>query len=204
MNFLAHIYLSGENELIKVGNFIGDWVKGNDYKKFPEDIQKGILLHRSIDYYTDNHPMVRFSKNRFVGNYHKYAGIIIDVCYDHYLAKDWDTFSTVPLYEFNNSMKDSLLKYIHCFPADLQDFIPKFMNFGWMDLYASVDGIEKVLRGMVKHTSLPDKTDEAICIFKDHYSDFRMEFYDYFPQLIDFIEEKFQIPINNSINRSKL
>jgi acyl carrier protein phosphodiesterase len=204
MNFLAHIYLSGENELFKIGNFIGDWVKGNEYKKFPEDIQKGILLHRSIDYYTDNHPVVRSSKNRFIEHYHKYAGIIIDVCYDHYLAKDWDTFSSIPLYEFNNSMKNSLLEYIHCFPADLQDFIPKFMNFGWMDLYASVDGIEKVLRGMVKHTSLPDKTDEAIRIFKDNYSDFRMEFYDYFPQLIDYIEEKFQIPINSSINRGKL
>jgi acyl carrier protein phosphodiesterase len=184
--------------MIKVGNFIADWIKGNEYKKFPAEIQKGILLHRSIDYFTDNHPIVKKSKNRFAEKYHKYAGILIDISYDHYLAKDWDTFSTIPLIDFNAQVKEILKIHMHLFPADLQDFIPKFMNFGWMDLYVSLDGIEKVLRGMVKHTTLPDKTDDAMEIFKLYYDEFRMEFYDYFPLLIDHIEENFQISIHNA------
>lgn len=195
MNFLAHIYLSGENEQVKIGNFIADWIKGNEYKKYPENIQKGILLHRSIDFYTDNHPTVKKSKSRFSEKYHKYAGIIIDICYDHYLAKEWDTFCSVPLKEFNLRIKNSLMNYMHYFPADLQDFIPKFMNFGWMDLYVSVDGIEKVLNGMARHTSLPDRTSDAIQIFNEHYDIIRNEFYDYFPQLIKYIEEEFQISL---------
>jgi acyl carrier protein phosphodiesterase len=198
MNFLAHIYLSGENEQIRIGNFIADWIKGSEFKKFPEDIQKGILIHRSIDSYTDSHPTVRKSKNRFSEKYHKYAGVLIDVFYDHFLAMDWDTFSPVPLQDYNNRVKASLLKEIQCFPADLQDFIPKFMNFGWMDLYVSIDGIDKVLRGMVSNTSLPDKTDDAIRIFRENYSDFRLEFYDYFPQLMHYVEEKFQITVHSA------
>jgi acyl carrier protein phosphodiesterase len=203
MNFLAHIYLSGDQEPIRIGNFIADWIKGNEYRKFPADIQKGILMHRSIDYYTDNHPTVKKSKNRFSEKYHKYAGIIIDICYDHYLAKDWNTFCNIPLTVFNMQVKDSLMAHMHHFPPDLQEFIPKFMNFGWMDLYVSVDGIEKVLRGMAKHTSLPDKTDDAIKIFVDCYDEFREEFYDYFPQLIDYIEEKFEVSIHNASYRGK-
>jgi acyl carrier protein phosphodiesterase len=196
MNFLAHIYLSGNDEMVKVGNFIADWIKGADYKKFPAGIQKGIMMHRSIDTYTDKHPIIRKSKSRFTVEYHKYSGIIIDICYDHFLAKDWDSFCPIPLEEFNNKAKESLNKYINHFPVDLQEFIPKFMNFGWMDLYVSIDGIEKVLRGMVKNTSLPDKTDDAIRIINEYYNDFQTEFYNYFPQLVKYIEGNYHFTID--------
>ena len=181
MNFLAHLYLSGDNKQIRVGNFVGDWIKGNDYKKYPPDIQKGILLHRSIDYYTDSHPIVKQSKSRFNEKYHKYSGIIIDICYDHFLAKNWDSFSSVPLEEFTNSVKEDLYDNMHIFPEDLQEFIPRFMNHGWLESYNTIIGIEKVLEGMAKHTSLPDKTDDAILIFENDYEKFKSEFYEYFP-----------------------
>ncbi len=86
MNFLAHIYLSGDNDEIKLGNFIGDYIKGNAYNKYPPLIRKGILLHRKIDYFTDSHPIVRNHKSFFYDKYHKYAGIIIDIIYDHFLS----------------------------------------------------------------------------------------------------------------------
>jgi acyl carrier protein phosphodiesterase len=196
MNFLAHLYLSGDNELVRVGNFVGDWIKGNEYKKYPADIQKGIQLHRSIDFYTDNHPIVKQSKSRFSEKYHKYAGIIIDICYDHFLAKNWDAFSTITLPEFTKAVKMSLYANMHYFPKDLQEFIPRFMNHGWLESYNTILGIEKVLEGMAKHTSLPDKTDDAILIFERDYEKFKEEFYEYFPQLSNHIETKFQIPLN--------
>jgi acyl carrier protein phosphodiesterase len=199
MNFLAHTYLSGDNSLIRIGNFMGDWIKGNEYKKFPPDIQKGILLHRSIDFYTDNHPVVRKSKNRFSEKYHKYAGILIDICYDHYLASEWDSFSSIPYTEYIVQLKNSLIQDMEYFSEEVQLFIPRFMERGWMNLYPTVNGIEQVLAGMVKHTSLPDKTYEAIQIFETYYNDFRQEFYVYFPQLIDYIEAQFQISIKHQI-----
>jgi len=195
MNFLAHIYLSGENDQVKVGNFIGDWIKGNDHQKYPTDIQKGILLHRSIDSFTDNHPIVKKSKNRLNEKYHKYSGIIIDIFYDHYLAHNWKVFSEIELVDFTRNLNSCLISNMEFLPMDIQEFIPRFMKRHWIESYASLEGIERVLEGMSKHTSLPDKTVYAIEILKNEYEDLKTEFFDFFPQLVAHVEEKFQVGI---------
>ena len=87
MNYLAHIHLSGDDELVTIGNFIADGIKGKNYKKFPKAIQTGILLHRKIDSFTDTHPIVRTSTSRLHENYGHYSGVIVDILYDHFLAK---------------------------------------------------------------------------------------------------------------------
>jgi len=97
MNFLAHIYLSGDNKDITIGNFIADGIRGNDYKKLPKDIQTGILLHRRIDTFTDAHKIVRQSTKRLHKNYSHYSGVIVDILYDHFLAKNWKKYSDIPL-----------------------------------------------------------------------------------------------------------
>ena len=197
MNFLAHIYLSGENDQVKVGNFIGDWIKGNDHKKYPADIQKGILVHRSIDSFTDNHPIVRKSKSRLNDKYHKYSGIIIDIFYDHFLAHNWNVFSDIELVDFTRNLNTCLISNMEFLPEDIQEFIPRFMKRRWIESYATLKGIENVLEGMSKHTSLPDKTADAIDILKKDYEEFRTEFFDYFPQLVAHVEDKFQIAIKH-------
>jgi acyl carrier protein phosphodiesterase len=197
MNFLAHIYLSGENDQVKVGNFIGDWIKGNEHKKYPADIQKGILLHRSIDSFTDNHAIVKKSKNRLNDKYHKYSGIIIDIFYDHFLAHNWKVFSDVELVDFTRNLNNCLVSYMSFLPPDIQEFIPKFMKRRWIESYATLEGIEHVLEGMSKHTSLPDKTIDAIDILKREYEELKTEFFDYFPQLVAHVEENFQIAIKH-------
>lgn len=88
MNFLAHIYLSGNNDLIKIGNFMADGIRGNDYNQFPNEIKKGILLHRQIDTFTDSHAIYRKSKHRLHEKYGHYSGVIMDILYDHFLAKN--------------------------------------------------------------------------------------------------------------------
>ena len=93
MNVLAHIYLSGDSDKIIIGNYIGDYVKGRDYLKYPDLIRKGIIIHRHIDGFTDRHPVVHRSKIFFTRKYHKYAGVITDIIYDHFLTKEWDFFS---------------------------------------------------------------------------------------------------------------
>ena len=195
MNFLAHIYLSGTNEQIILGNFIRDWIKGSDYKKYPADIQKGMLLHRTIDFYTDSHSIVRSSKSRLSTDYRKYSGIIIDIFYDHFLASNWHDYSAVPLTEFCEKINLILLAQMHFLPQNMQDFVPGFMKGRWLETYASIDGIEQVLNGMVKNTSLPDKTDYAMDILNKHYKEFGDEFYEYFPQLINHVSQAFDITI---------
>lgn len=195
MNFLAHVYLSGDNDEIKVGNFVADWIKGSDFKKYPDNIQKGILLHRSIDSFTDNHPTIKKSKGRLANDYGKYAGIIIDIFYDHFLAGNWNTFSKVPLELFAQNLYRILENYIHCFPLEIREFIPRFMQRRWLESYATIEGIQNVLTGMSRHTSLPDHTEAAINILREQYEGFREEFFDYFPQLTAYVEEQFEIKL---------
>lgn len=92
MNVLAHIYLSGDSEKVIIGNYIGDYVKGRDYLNYPEQIRKGIIIHRHIDDFTDRHPVVHRSKIFFTRKYHKYSGVVTDIIYDHFLTKEWDFF----------------------------------------------------------------------------------------------------------------
>src|SRR5690554_6869802 len=100
MNFLAHIYLSGNDEEVILGNFIADGIKGKTYENYPKGIQTGILLHRGIDTFTDAHPIVRQSTKRLHKNFGHFSGVIVDVFYDHFLAKNWKTYSNEPLEEY--------------------------------------------------------------------------------------------------------
>lgn len=195
MNFLAHVYLSGENDEIRVGNFVADWIKGSDYKKYSPDISKGILLHRSIDTYTDSHPITRKSKGKLAHDYGKYAGIIIDIFYDHFLARDWEKYCKTPLNEYSTNLYQVLEQYMDIFPDEIRDFIPRFIRHRWLEIYASTEGIGRVLKGMSRHTSLPDHTEVAIQILHRYYEDFNGEFQEYFPGLIAYVEEEFHVGI---------
>lgn len=188
MNFLAHLYLSGDSDEIAVGNFISDYVKGQEYKSYPPQIQKGILLHRKIDGFTDSHPIVRQSKAYFAPRYHKYAGVIVDVLYDHFLATEWNKFSD---YEFDAFVLDvhNLLKnnseYI---PEGVKRFLPYFIRNNWLISYKQLEGLESVFIGMPKGTSLPDESAFAMKVIRDKYKYLRRDFLEFFPQIKIYVE----------------
>ena len=109
MNFLAHAHLSGENDEILFGNFIADAVKGKQMEKYETDVQAGIRLHRQIDTFTDNHAVVRRSVNRVRSEYGRYSGVVMDIYYDHFLAKDWNQ-STIKERKQEIKVIDKILK----------------------------------------------------------------------------------------------
>jgi acyl carrier protein phosphodiesterase len=199
MNFLAHIYLSGNNDEIMVGNFIGDWVKGQDFLKYPENIKKGIILHRDIDTFTDKHPVVKRSKSLFNEKYHKYSGIIVDIFYDHYLSKYWRHYSSIPLVKYIEEKQDILTRYFDQLPASGKDILPKFIKHRWLNSYDTIGGMEKVLRGMTKNTSLPDGTDFAIGVLEKNYEVLKNDFIEFFPQIIQHVEAKHLILVTDKI-----
>ena len=198
MNYLAHMYLSGENDEIKVGNFLGDWVKGSDYLKYSENIRTGIMLHRNIDSFTDRHPIVNQSAFRFKLRYARYSGVVIDILYDHFLANSWKDFSNVPLREYVSRLNNIMFNNLELLPARLQAYLPEFMKEKWMERYATLEGVREVLEAMSKRTSLPSETEYAISIIESYYSEFRHEFFDFFGQIIEFVEDKFLIKIFRS------
>jgi len=195
MNFLAHLYLSGESDEVKIGNFIGDWVKGHDYIHFPETIKKGILLHREIDFFTDNHIIVKKSKANFYNMYHKYSGIIVDIFYDHYLAKNWSHYSNEPLNEFLGSFYKNLLANYDILPEKLQNFIPGFIKRGWMSKYEEIEGIQSVLNAMAANSHLPDNISMASDILVNRYDVLEDEFTRFFAELMEFVSDKYKISI---------
>jgi acyl carrier protein phosphodiesterase len=162
MNFLAHLYLSGNNEEIIVGNFIGDYVKGSDYMNYPENIKKGLLLHRHIDSFTDCHPVTRKSKQHVESQYRKYAGIVIDIFYDFLLASEWERYSNISLEDFVENTFSILKKYYDVFPQGIKNWFPNFIRNNWLMSYSYERGVEMVLHRMASRTSLPEFTDFAM------------------------------------------
>jgi acyl carrier protein phosphodiesterase len=195
VNFLAHTYLSGCNEEIIVGNFMGDYVKGKNYNMFPDLVRKGILIHRDIDTFTDMHPITRKSKLRISPRYHKYAGIIIDIFYDHFLASLWDDFSSLPLQDFVNRTYDLLKRNYKVLPDAIKMWFPTFLENNWMMAYQSVEGIELVLERMAANTSLPNHAGYAVEVLSERYDSFKNDFLEFFPLIIEFLEEKYEIEI---------
>ena len=200
MNYLAHTYLSGDNDNIKVGNFLGDWVKGSDYLKYAEEIRTGIMLHRNIDLFTDKHPIVHLSASRFQSRFARYSGVVIDILYDHYLANNWQDFSDIPLRICVNRLHNLMLNHFEILPPRLQSFLPGYMNERWIERYATLDGIRDVLDIMSKRTSLPNETEFAISVMEAYYNDFRHEFYNFFSQIIEFVENNYMISIHRPNN----
>jgi acyl carrier protein phosphodiesterase len=196
LNFLAHTYLSGCNEEIIVGNFMGDYVKGKNYNRFPELVRKGILIHRDIDTYTDMHPITRRSKLRISPRYHKYAGIIIDIFYDHFLASLWNDFSSLPLQDFVSRTYDLLKRNYKVLPEAVKRWFPTFLENNWMMAYQTVEGIELVLERMAANTSLPNHAGYAVEVLSERYDSFKNDFLEFFPSIIEFLEEKYKIEIS--------
>ncbi len=190
MNFLAHIYLSGKDEDLTVGNFIADSIKGRKYLDYPSGIQKGILLHRAIDSYTDSHPVVRKSSGRLYKNYSHYSPVIVDIFYDHFLASNWEQYSDRPLEEFVADFYLLLKKKYSILPQAVQQFFPYMVADNWLLSYASIEGIQRILYQMNQRTKGRSKMDEAVKDLKEHFSEFETDFRTFFPDLQEFSKQK--------------
>lgn len=190
MNYLAHIYLSGDDPLITIGNFIADGIKGKSYNKYPKDIQIGILLHRHIDSYTDAHKRVRLSTKRLHEKYGHYSGIIVDILYDHFLAKNWKNYSDIPLSVFVESFYDSLEAHFDILPSRIQKMMPFMLADNWLLSYASINGISKILDGMNRRTKNRSGMNKAVIELETFYNEFESEFTLFFDELRAFSKEK--------------
>lgn len=176
MNFLAHIYLSGENDLIKIGNFMADGIRGKQFEHFPEDVQKGIVLHRFIDTYTDSHDVFRQSTKRLHDRYHHYAGVIVDILYDHFLAKNWEKYSDEKLDLFVNRFYGSLHDNYPILTERTQNIMPTMIRENWLSSYQTVDGIQHILTQMDRRSKNQSKMQFATQELKEFYSEFENEF----------------------------
>ena len=182
MNFLAHIYLSGDSDLIKIGNFMADGVRGNKHLELHSEIQKGIVLHRTIDTFTDAHPIFRQSTKRLHANYHHFSGVIVDVFYDHFLAKNWNLYSDEKLEDYVDNFYNSLNTNHDLLTEKAQMMKPYMIQQNWLLSYKTIDGIEKILSQMdnriKRESNMRFSVQELRLFYKEFEDDFTIFFND--------------------------
>jgi acyl carrier protein phosphodiesterase len=193
MNFLAHLYLSGDNVDTRMGNFIGDHVKGRYLDRYADGVQKGIFIHRAIDFYTDTHPATFEVRQLFREGYRKYAGVVVDVFFDHFLARYWATFSPFPLKGFTRKFYYQMVLRYRELPRSVRILLPFLIQSNRLYSYHKVEGVEQALQIMSRVTSLPNRTEFAIETLNYHYSYIRDQFLLFFPDLIEFVKEEYNI-----------
>lgn len=193
MNYLAHLYLSGDNVDTRMGNFIGDYVKGRLLDRYPDGVRKGIHMHRAIDYYTDTHQATFNIRQLFRKGYGKYSGVVVDVFYDHFLAKYWESFSPYPLKGFTRKFYYQMILRYRELPRKVRGVLPLLIQTNRLYSYHTIAGMQDALEIMSRVTSLPDSTEFAIETLRDEYAYIRDQFADFFPDMIRFISDEYGV-----------
>lgn len=188
MNYLAHLYLAGPDPDDRIGNLMGDFVKGPIPEHLPLAWRQGIALHRRIDSFTDRHPLVLRSKRRLIPPFRRYGGIIIDLFYDHFLATQWEHYHDQALSDFADEINRLLERRIHALPVHMQRSMHYLLQYNLLYAYRDSDGIARALRGLASRLSRPSPLGEAIEQLHQHRTGLNEDFARFFPELIRFSE----------------
>ena len=199
MNFLAHAYLSGNNEEILFGNFVADAVKGNGWQKYPQDIQTGMRLHRLIDVYTDRHPVFKRSLGRIRNSFGKYSGIVVDIYYDHFLANNWSDYSDTRLADYADYVYRILQNNYEVLPERTKRMLPYLVSLNWLVGYATLPELNLVFYGMDRRTGLKSGMSNAVEILKENYEVLKSDFTEYFPDLITYSQTELDRLVSNRV-----
>lgn len=192
MNFLAHLYLSENIPQITIGNFIADHVKGRMIERYSPGIQQGIRLHRAIDTYTDAHGVVRETVDTLREGYRKYAGVVVDMFFDHFLAADWELWSDEPLGQFAARMYRLLAGSYLILPSKTQYMLPFMMKNNLLLRYRDIEGLNYALNGMSRRTVAGSNLDTAAAELVRNYDYYHRQFNLFFPDLKKFTGEQME------------
>lgn len=183
MNWLAHAYLSKRNIEFRVGNILPDLVSITELKKFSPPFQEGIICHKAIDIFTDSHPIVKNSISRMPANYKRYGGIITDVFYDHFLAKNWELYSSIGLSEFSKNLHRELGNIEKGVPDEILYKFKRIFEHNIFETYKDISGIEIALQRIDLRLRRPAELGSAIAILEQHYDLYESEFSRFFAEL---------------------
>ncbi|CAI8952338.1 Acyl carrier protein phosphodiesterase [Pseudomonas fluorescens] len=185
MNYLAHLHLGGQRPGQLLGSLYGDFVKGRLQGQFAPDIEGAIQLHRSIDVFTDRHPLVDVALSRFSLTRRRYAGIVLDVFFDHCLARDWTLYADRPLALFTSDVY-RVLSSERQLPERLARIAPHMVANDWLGSYQEFEVLEQVLRGISRRLTRPEELAAAMQELRRLYEPLSEDFRLFYPQLQDF------------------
>lgn len=190
MNFLGHILLTGEDEDWLLGNFMADSIKGKGYLDYPEAVQKGVLLHRFIDSYTDDHPAFRQSTSKLHADFGHYSGVLVDVFYDHFIAANWKDFYATPLEEFTDNFYQKMQAQFDEMTPRMQYLFPYMQKHNWLMRYPTLEGIELTLTEMGSRIGKEYKLHTSVRNLEQEYDAFKADFDVFIADIIKATKEK--------------
>jgi len=189
LNFLAHAFLSGEAEDLVFGNFIADAVKGKQLELYPAGIAKGIRLHRLIDTYTDTHAIVARTNARLRPKYKKFAPVVSDMFFDHFLASQFEQYAQEPLETYTRRIYALINQRFDLLPQRVQAFFPHMMQHNWLLSYAAIEGIGKALGGLSRRTTFVSGMETGAEELRANYDLYAADFAAFFPELQRYVEQ---------------
>ena len=193
MNYLAHLYLAEDSEESRLGNLLGDFVKGPVADSpYSPGIKKGIETHRKVDIFTDSHRKFQESKKLLSPERRRFAGIILDLAFDHFLAKNWSVYSDSELDSFTRDVYEMLSKNSSILPVKLASFLPRMIHEDWLGSYEKLEGVSLVIERIAKRlerkfgrqNSLSGASEDIVA----NYSELEHNFEEFFPELITFVD----------------
>ncbi|MBV4459876.1 DUF479 domain-containing protein [Pseudomonas sp. COR58] len=187
MNYLAHLHLGGQRPGQLLGSLYGDFVKGPLQGQYAPEIEAAIRLHRQIDVFTDRHPLVGTALDRFATTRRRYAGIVLDVFFDHCLARDWTLYADRPLEHFTSDVYRTLSGERHL-PERLAKIAPYMVADDWLGSYREFEVLEQVLRGISRRLSRPEELAGAMDELRRLYEPLSEDFARFYPRLQDFAQ----------------
>ncbi len=190
MNFLAHLFLSEHDDFLLVGNFLADFLRKEELDAMDPRIVDGVMLHRRIDHFTDNHPQVRQSIRRLYPYHRKYASVLVDIFYDYFLARNWSSFHSCPLPDFTRAIYQRLLDRRDLMPARLAERTGLMVADNWLMLYTHAEGLTRTFQRLRNRLSRPEWIDDAVSTLHRFETDMDREFRAFFPEVIQMIEDE--------------
>ena len=197
MNYLAHLFLSNESSEAMLGAMLGDFVKGADKNNYPPNVRRGIELHRQIDSFTDTHEIVLAAKRQFAPERRRFAGIALDIFYDHCLAKNWSQFSAIPLRTFTNNVYETLKIQHEFLPEKMQQMAPVMIAQDWLASYEKLAWIELTLQRMSRRLTRGAPLADGIIDLRTNYQEFEQSFFRLFPEMIARFQRSENLPVND-------
>ena len=192
MNYLAHLLLADNTDASRVGNLLGDFTRGSldDLAEiYPAELVRGIQMHRAVDRFTDSHSVFKECRLLLDPKRRRFAGIIVDIFFDHYLCKHWEEYSAIPLDQFCQQVYQAFDKHPEWLAGRLREAFPSMKKENWLMTYITADGIELTLQRVSRRSPRVTGIAEGIEDFKNHYTQFEEKFHSFMPALVEFVRD---------------
>ncbi len=199
MNYLAHLYLGRHSPELLLGSMLGDFVKGAVPGDLHPEIRTGIIVHRSIDKFTDSHPIFLRSRERLHPTYRRYSAILVDLFYDHFLALQWQRYHPHPLDRFAAEVYAVLETHRAQLPTRLQSILDPMQRKNWLLSYTETENIERAARGIASRLRRPTPLAAGAVELARQYQGFSEDFSAFWPVLVTFADRQLTA---HSVSRS--